>query len=507
MIRSERTHDLHVHMAVVLAATWNVAAINNNPFEYWVTYPDDEYNEFMLAVEKFLRNADEDLPVNELFTESMFTELIYELDKQGIPQIDELSRVWLEDYSRRKAISGFLKDRSIGEKRLTSMPDRITNTINLASGAKLKRPSVINTYTECALTSMEIWWKQWRIFMFSTYVQIFSKGNTEPKPQLVCNLIGPIQRKKYPAISAEEQRISVQLQLLCLAILDAIFIHIVNRVAPTRWESIRRTLSCALIDGKDERLCQILADSYLDRHVIFLQEASAALVQRARAHSSLSERFAVLLPDDFDPRREQNSIILVDRRRFDATAAEDATQLVLSFTGDFLAPGDLFAASISDCAGQRWLLVSFHGDSAGLSTAPTLRAVHRVRRALPGHVLLAGLDANTHSHGGDPRLHGVAAFRTLLVDLGVVSVWDGAADPFVQTTCGARTSLQTQLSKAVEYHCRFSAASVSLKDWLLGYAGQVCVSPMSVLAGIGILLSVLEWKFRFIGAPMIQLQI
>ena len=56
---------------------------------------------------------------------------------------------------------------------------------------------------------------------------------------------------------------------------------------------------------------------------------------------------------------------------------------------------------------------------------------------------------------------------------GLVSVWDGVADPFVQTTCGARTSLQTQLSKAVGYHCRFSAASVSLKDWLLGYACQV----------------------------------
>jgi hypothetical protein len=464
----------------VLVATWNVASINNNPFEYWVTYPDEDYNEFMLAVENFLGKAEEDVPVSEIFKEAMFNELIEEIKEQKISDSDELRRLWIDEYSERKIISGFLKDKSIGEKRLTSMPDRITNTINLADGRKLKRPTVINAYMDCALTSTEIWWAQWRLFMFSTFVHIFDPGSAEPKPQLVCKLIGPIPRNKYPAISADEQRISVQLQLLCLAILDAIFIHIVNRVAPTRWESIRRTLSRALIDGKDERICQILAESYLDRHVLFLQETSAALVQRARAHPALAERFAVLLPDDFDPRREQNSIILVDRRLFDAAAAKDVTQLVLAYaSGDFLAPGDLFAASISDCAGQLWLLVSFHGDSAGLSTAPTIGAVHGMRPALPGHVLLAGLDANTHSHGGDPRRHGVAAFRALLMSLGVVSVWDGVADPFVQTTCGARTSLQTQLSKAVGYHCRFSAASVSLKDWLLGYAAQASLWPRS----------------------------
>jgi hypothetical protein len=464
-------------MELISVATWNVAAINNNPFEYWVTYPDDEYNKFMLAVESFLTDAKEDVLVAEIFSESMFSELLEELNKQNISQLAKLRVFWSEDYSKRRAIGGFLKDKAIGEKRLTSMPDRMTNTINLSDGSKLKRPTVINSYSDCALTTKDIWWKQWRNFMFSTYVRIFKRGSAEGEPQLVCNLLGPIPRNKYPAISAEEQEISVPLQLLCLAILDAIFIHIVNRVAPFRWEHIRRTLSRALIDGKDERLCQILADSYLDRHIVFMQEASAALVNRIRAHAALAQRFAVLLPDDFDPHREQNSIILVDRRQFDVpAAARDVTKLVLAeASGDFLAPGDLFAASVADAGGRRWLLVSFHGDSAGLSTAPTLRAVHRVRRALPGHTLLVGIDANTQPHSGDPR-QSVAAFRTLLAALDAVSVWDAAADPFVQTTCGARTSLQTQLAKAVGYHRRFSAASVSLKDWLLGYQAQVCLS-------------------------------
>ena len=34
----------------------------------------------------------------------------------------------------RKIISGFMKDKELGKKRLMSMPDRTTNTINLGGG-------------------------------------------------------------------------------------------------------------------------------------------------------------------------------------------------------------------------------------------------------------------------------------------------------------------------------------------------------------------------------------
>ena len=44
-------------------ATWNVAAINNNPFEYWISYPDLSYNEFMQDIEKFLADARMDVDV------------------------------------------------------------------------------------------------------------------------------------------------------------------------------------------------------------------------------------------------------------------------------------------------------------------------------------------------------------------------------------------------------------------------------------------------------------
>ena len=34
--------------------SWNVAAINNNPFEYWLTHPDADYKKLMDDVEKFI---------------------------------------------------------------------------------------------------------------------------------------------------------------------------------------------------------------------------------------------------------------------------------------------------------------------------------------------------------------------------------------------------------------------------------------------------------------------
>ena len=35
-------------------ATWNIAAINNNPFEYWITHDDADYNVLMEGVQSFI---------------------------------------------------------------------------------------------------------------------------------------------------------------------------------------------------------------------------------------------------------------------------------------------------------------------------------------------------------------------------------------------------------------------------------------------------------------------
>jgi hypothetical protein len=63
--------------------------------------------------------------------------------------------------------------------------------------------------------------------------------------------------------------------------------------------------------------------------------------------------------------------------------------------------------------------------------------------------------------------------NVLLLAQRMRSVWDDVGDPLVGTTYSARTALQPQLNKAVPFHRRFSGATVSLKDWIVGYESQV----------------------------------
>lgn len=207
--------------------SWNIAAINNNPFEYWLTLPSHpEYNQIMIDVENFILNpgvkdvkgTNDTLPlfshqehpiltrryptpptVSEVFTEQMFTDLESKMTSIGWSGIPQVRKYWEEDYSKRTIIEGFLKDKSIGSKRLASMPDRITNTLNINDGIAC-RPTVINMY-EGDLGSLPDWWKAWSEFMFEKPLVL--SGQSEE--QMVYEMLSPIKKSKYPAISEEEE--------------------------------------------------------------------------------------------------------------------------------------------------------------------------------------------------------------------------------------------------------------------------------------------------------------
>merc|ERR1719160_1240647 len=110
--------------------------------------------------------------------------------------IDEVTK-WWEKIRERKIISGFMKDKDIGAKRLASMPDRITNTINACdSDEPICRPTVINHYSG-DLSSIQAWWKSWKDFMFEHGIRVETKdGEKVKKP---CEMLVPIKKAKYPA--------------------------------------------------------------------------------------------------------------------------------------------------------------------------------------------------------------------------------------------------------------------------------------------------------------------
>ena len=62
--------------AGLIALTWNIAAINNNPFEYYITHKDPKYNELMEAVQEFIdAPGAADVSVDTVFTDDMFAQL------------------------------------------------------------------------------------------------------------------------------------------------------------------------------------------------------------------------------------------------------------------------------------------------------------------------------------------------------------------------------------------------------------------------------------------------
>eukprot|EP01062_Namystynia_karyoxenos_P039744 TRINITY_DN288_c0_g1_i1.p1 TRINITY_DN288_c0_g1~~TRINITY_DN288_c0_g1_i1.p1 ORF type:complete len:667 (+),score=258.04 TRINITY_DN288_c0_g1_i1:110-2002(+) len=293
-------------------ATWNVAAINNNPFEYWITAGPDYNNLLEKVAELVTSPGSADVLVSEVFTEAMWQQLRAKMAavRGWDKKLDWVDSRWKKDVSQRKIISGFLKDGGIGKKRLASMPDRVTNTISAPQGT-LYRPTVVNCY-DGDLGTMQQWFDAWTTFFFNATVDATGKRPVDVLP--------PILRKKYPAVTEEEEEHSQPLQLLMQGVFDAILVHMVNKVAP-KWQGIRKEMCGALNIGKDARTLAIIEQQYGDADVVFLQEVASTLVSQARK-GPVGERFHILIPANFDKSRNQNSVILLNKKRWEADADE-----------------------------------------------------------------------------------------------------------------------------------------------------------------------------------------
>ena len=427
-------------------ATWNIAAINNNPFEYWIHSEDESYNKLMADVQAFISEpGDKDVRVKEVFTDAMWDELKEKMKGAGWAGVDDVDDLWQDDYRRRKIVSGFLKDAELGSKRLASMPDRVTNTIRSVDGKKM-RPTVINCY-EQEFSSLQDWWTQWKTFIFETEV------NGKP----VYGLLQPIKRSKYPAITMAEEAVSLPLQTLAGAIFDAILVHMMQDVASDTWQPLRTQLCEALNRKKDSRTLDILDQKYSDADIVFVQEAASSFVEAAKAHA-LGERYSIIAPASLDPKRDQNSLVLV-KKGFGSFEEID----VLSSLSDApVAAGDLLVVQ-----NDEYVLASFHGDTNGLATIPITDAV------------LGKVGDKTLIFGWTPTptRRSATATRTRKSTRPTSSRrgWPRSAvipkdmDPKLYTTFNARTYLQPQLNKAVSYEERFTNVNVDRnpKDFVL----------------------------------------
>ena len=158
----------------------------------------------------------------EVFTDEMFETLQQRMAARDWGHAEEVAAEWKSNFRNRPILSGFLKDKMLGKKRLASMPDRTTNTIRTDTGT-VYRPAVINCY-EGSLPDIASWWSQWQEFVFETSVTL--RG----EELAVADLLVPIKRAKYPLVTEAEEAMSIPLQTLCAAIFDSILVHLLNSV-------------------------------------------------------------------------------------------------------------------------------------------------------------------------------------------------------------------------------------------------------------------------------------
>jgi len=325
---------------------------------------------------------------------------------------------------------------------------------------------------------LESWFYQWLNFFFHEKVSVKSKTGTAEWKK-VCALLQPIKRAKYPAISEEEEAISIPLQVLAQAIFDAILVHIMNTCAASApsgapsWHSIKMQICEALVLNKQANVIGVLADhkAYFGADVIFMQEVAGAFVEAFQAHEQLSKRFLVLAPRSIDHVRDQNSIILVAKARLPPDM-DPASCVELDLGGSLskdvpVADGDvcafrvplLFSEGIGSAQPEELVLASFHGDTAGLASTPVVSAVQEAA-AKAGRPLIMGLDANTHA-SIDPKgatKHIVSFLFDLETgDKPLRHCWAGEDHSRWNTTFNARTYLQPQLNKAVRYDERHTS--------------------------------------------------
>ena len=401
----------------------------------------------------------------------MFEELLKEMTKAGWSGLSEVQKIWETDYRHRKIVSQFLKDSALGKKRLASMPDRMTNTINTYDGHTLMRPTVINCYSDGDLGSIELWWKQWKNFMFDMEITIQTKSN-QNKNIKVYEMLSPIRKIKYPAITLEEESITIPLQTLACAIFDSILVYMMNMLAKNQWQILRNDICNKLNRKKIDRSIEILESTYHDMDVMFLQEVAGIFIQNSQSRK-LSEHFYVKYPEKLDSDRDQNSLILLNKRFFSEDVVEVTSEIMKQFESKDipLENGDLYAilatTNLPGIHKKKYLLASFHGDTNGLATIPVLDAVLKYASInLTNHKLIFGMDANTYEFPHSDQ-QGVTAFAHYYRSKKLNSCYGQNPNPSNYTTFHARTHLQPQLNKAITLEEKDKKGDKNPKDFIL----------------------------------------
>ena len=300
------------------------------------------------------------------------------------------------------------------------------------------------------------WFRRWVAYVFDARAT-----SADGASRSMIELMVPIKRAKYPAISEEEEALGIPLQVFYLAAFDGAWVRFAALAAGSfdAWQDIRASLVDDLVTHKFSRTVDVVekillsADEGSALEVCFMQEVGASLVDALRARAGVRNSCEVLCPKDMDVKRDQNSIVIVSKAFVKGAPVVETTSDILgsldASAADKFSKGDFCAFLVRGV-----LLCSYHGDTDGLQTKTITTAVHEYcERSEDVKACVFGMDANTHSFHREGKKQGVRDFIDFIrASTSFSSCWTLAnidVERDAMTTFSARTFLQAQLNKAV----------------------------------------------------------
>ena len=266
---------------------------------------------------------------------------------------------------------------------------------------------------------------------------------------------------------------------MCGAIFDAILVHMMNTVSkPSVWQPLKRTMVESLNKKKVPHTLDLLSSVYGNSDIITLQEVSSSFIDQAK-RGPLGKQYWISPPKDMDAVRDQNSVVMLNKKTFPSGEITEITSLVeASFPAGVKVPvakGDINAVTTVDLEGTPFVIVSFHGDTNGLATIPVNNALMKTlhdNAELSNHKLIFGLDANTYEHATPGKQQDVMEWGQSYTGLGLSSCWGDVPQKSNYTTFNARTYLQPQLNKACKSSQKREKGDVNPKDFIIFKKGD-----------------------------------
>ena len=419
--------------------SWNIAGINNNPWEYYVCLKDKNYNELMSNIETFLTNTGQEIKISSVLQsiDAEFFNKLKQLLGEKCSNFDELIVKDVNQYLDL-SIPDFLSNKLIGEYRLISWPDRLLNTIDNKNNTYLYRPTVINYYQKTFKDASD-WFGLWCTFMNEHGLKILEEN---------------VDNKYAQKFGRDDFKIFLFLNVILLAIFDAILVFMLFDIESKKgidWQGIKNNLYEYFNKNKLENTIKIINEQYKDFDILFLQEVRNNLPNLMDSNDALAKfgaNYHIVFPQKLS-KNNQTSIICLKKDKFKIEDVEEISQIYFDrYEGKVaIGNGDLLVIRVAD-----FVLVSFHGDSGGMATGDLMKCVDEIQKERYADCkLIIGIDANTHyAHASDgKKKYSVNAFNELLKELGINTCFDGALPPHY-TVNSARTYLQPQLNKAVK---------------------------------------------------------